>query len=90
VKPFFRDVDVLNLKKELPEQGWLASIWEAIVGATEEAFENQPNDRLATRIPISGTVTDPRVGFWQTLGNVVRNAFFQAFMPQLEGSIGER
>jgi len=90
VKPFFRNVDVLRLEKELPEQGFFASAWEAIVGATEELFQDQPNDRLATRIPVSGTVDDPRIGLWETLGNVLRNAFLEAFVPQLEGSVGER
>jgi hypothetical protein len=29
------------------------------------------------------------VGFWATLGNTLRNAFLQGFVPQLEGSVGE-
>jgi hypothetical protein len=28
------------------------------------------------------------VGFWQTLGNVLRNAFVEAFVPALENSVG--
>jgi hypothetical protein len=90
VKPFLRHVDVLRLDEELEEQGLLASLWEGIVGMTQEAFENQPDDRLATRIPISGTVENPDVGFWATLANVLRNAFVKALVPQLEDSVGER
>jgi hypothetical protein len=90
VKPFFRNVDVLRWEEEKEEQGFFASAWEAVVGTTVELFEDQPNDRVATRIPVSGTVSDPRIGFWVTLGNVLRNAFLEAFVPKLEGSVGER
>jgi hypothetical protein len=90
LKPFFRDVDVLHLERELEQQGWLASLWEALVGATQEVFENQPQDRSATRIPLSGTVEDPDIGFWTTLGGVLRNAFVEALTPRLEGSVGQR
>jgi Domain of Unknown Function (DUF748) len=89
VKPFFGDVDVLDVKKDLPK-GWLHTIWEAIVGATDEVFQDQSHDRVATRIPISGTVGDPKIGFWATLGNVVRNAFIESLVPRLEGKIGAR
>lgn len=90
LKPFLRGVDVLRIEEEIEEQGLLASLWEGIVGVTQEAFENQPDDRLATRIPLAGTVEDPDVGFWATLANVLRNAFVEGLTPRLEGSVGER
>jgi hypothetical protein len=89
LKPFFEDVDVLQTEEEVREQGLLASLWEALVGSTVEALEDQGSDRVATRIPISGRVSSPQVGFWTTLANVVRNAFYQAFVPALEHSLGE-
>ena len=88
VKPFFENVDVLA-EQEVEEQGFLASLWEAIVGGAAEVFEDQLEDRVATRIPIAGTVASPDIGFWQTLGNVLRNAFLDAFVPALEHSVGE-
>ncbi len=53
-----------------------------------EIFQDQKNDRVATRIPLSGTVQDPKLGFWPTLGNVVRNAFIESFQPRLDQSVG--
>jgi hypothetical protein len=53
-------------------------------------FQDQENERVATRIPIRGTVDDPDASFWLTLGNVVRNAFFESFQPRLEGSVGTK
>jgi hypothetical protein len=90
LKPFLEDVDVLRLPEEKHEQSWFASLWEAIVGATAEVFQDQENERVATRIPIRGTVDDPDASFWLTLGNVVRNAFFESFQPRLEGSVGTK
>jgi hypothetical protein len=87
VKPFFEDVEVLH-PEELDEQGPLRSLWEAFVGATAEVFENKSEQQVATRIPISGSVESPDVGFFATLGNVVRNAFVEAFVPALEHSVG--
>ena len=88
VKPFFEHIDVLRYDEERDEQSFLASIWEGVVGVTTELFEDQPHDRVATRIPISGSVDDPKLGFWATLGNVVRNAFIEALVPRLERSVG--
>ncbi len=88
VKPFFEGVDVLDIEEEAKEQGLLASLWEALVGVTAETLEDQSRDRVATRIPIAGSVASPQVGFWTTLGNVLRNAFVEALVPALENSVG--
>jgi hypothetical protein len=88
VKPFFEGVDVLELEEEREEQGLFASLWEALVGSTAEVLEDQSEDRVATRIPINGSVDSPEIGFWQTLGNVLRNAFLEALVPALENSVG--
>ncbi len=90
MKPFLKNVDVLRFNEERKEQGLFASLWEGIVGTTAEIFKDRENERVATRIPISGTVEDPRIGFWTTLGNVVRNAFIESFQPRLDGSVGAR
>jgi hypothetical protein len=95
VKPFFENVDVITteeLGEQIKEQGirgFFASLWESIVGTTAEALEDQEEDRVATRIPISGRVDSPDVGFFRTIAGVIRNAFLEAFIPALEHSVGE-
>jgi hypothetical protein len=89
LKPFVEDLDVLRLEEEADEQGPLASLWEALVGGSAEIVEDQPNDRQATRIPLSGTIEDPRASLWAALGGALRNAFVERLRPQLEGSVGE-
>jgi hypothetical protein len=88
VKPLVEDLDVLRVEEEAKEQGVLATIWEAIAGASAELLENQPEDRQAARVPISGTATSPQTGFWATLASTLRNAFVEALAPRLEGSVG--
>jgi hypothetical protein len=89
LKPFVEDLDVLRLEDEIEEQGFFASIWEALVGGAAEVLEDQPEDRQATRIPLSGSVDDPEASFWAALGGALRNAFVERLLPQLEGSVGE-
>lgn len=85
LKPLVEDLDVLRLDEEGEEQNALQSAWEAVVGATAELFQNQPTDRLATRVPIQGAVDSPDTPFWPVFVNVLRNAFVEAFAPRLEG-----
>lgn len=88
VKPFVEDLDVLDFRQEEHEQGLLASLWEAIAGAGAEIVEDQPHDRQAAKVPISGSVEDPDVAFWPALGSALRNAFLESLPPGLERSIG--
>jgi hypothetical protein len=89
LKPLVEDLDVLDVAEEGDDQGILATIWEAVVGTTAEVLEHQPEDRQATKIPISGTVQDPKGSIWAALGGALRNAFVEGLKPQLEGSVGE-
>lgn len=84
LKPFVEGLDVLDLEEEKDEQNPLATAWEALVGATAEVLQNQPTERLATRVPVSGSVEQPETEFWPTFVNVLRNAFVEAFAPRLE------
>jgi hypothetical protein len=90
LKPLVEDLDVLDLAEEAEEQGLLSTIWEALVGTAAEVLEHQPEDRQATRIPLTGTIDDPEGSFWAALGAAIRNAFVEGIVPRLEGSVGAR
>lgn len=89
VKPLFKNLQVFSWTKDVKEKkkDALKLFWEAIVGATSEIFENQKHDQLATRIPISGTVSDPNIDMITAVSNVLRDAFVKAFMPTLEKNV---
>lgn len=83
VKPLFGELDVYH-----PEQDGDESIfqqaYEGIVGGVGELLENRPRDEVATRTDISGSVENPDSSVWEIIGNLVRNAFFDAILPGLE------
>jgi hypothetical protein len=53
-------------------------------------LQNQSKDRIAARIPISGTVSNPQTGVWAALGSALRNAFIEGLPAELEASVGEK
>lgn len=85
VKPLLTDLQVLSLKNDKDKP--LRMVWEGIVGLVAEVFQNQKKDQFATRVPISGNLSDSKVGIVPTIWNVFRNAFVQAFKNQTEGSV---
>jgi hypothetical protein len=85
VKPFFENLDVLDLQQDSKNPIKLA--WQAIVAGAVKIFKNHAEDQVATKVPISGTFQNSKVQIWTTIANVLRNAFVQAFTPKLDRSI---
>jgi hypothetical protein len=85
LRPFFADVEV----GEDPEGGIFRSIWESLVDAAGSILESPgEEDRIATRIPLSGELDDPEAGLWETVFTLLRNGFIEALSMGLEGSVG--
>jgi hypothetical protein len=57
------------------------------VAGASRLLRNQPKNRFATKIPISGTLSDPKVDVLSTLGNILKNEFIRAFTSEFEGGI---
>jgi len=83
LKPMVEGLEVHD-EEEKKRQSVLRSAWESIVGATAKVLENEPTERVATRVPLAGTVANPEVDFWATFVNALRNAFVEAYAPRLE------
>ncbi len=81
VKPMFTGLDVLNFKEDIKHETALKAFWEGIVGATGKILQNQPKDRLATEIPITGRVDQPGTNLMGVVAGVLKNAFVRALMP---------
>lgn len=89
LKPFFEDLKILNWEKDRKEDGFFRAVWEAIAGLVAEGVENQPRDQVATQVPIKGNVNQPETDVWQTVVNILKNAFIEAFNKGIEGTVGE-
>ncbi|GGK60802.1 DUF748 domain-containing protein [Rufibacter glacialis] len=87
IKPFFEEVKVLNWKKDKKEGGVLSAVKEAVIGVFAEAAENQKRDQIATHIPITGNINNPKTDGWETFVNVIKHAFINAFSKGIENSL---
>jgi hypothetical protein len=87
-KPLMHDVNILSSEEE--ETNPLRKAWEALVELAAKIFENQKEDQVAARIPLSGSIEDPDADMLATIVSVLRNAFVTAFARSLEGSISLR
>jgi|GEM_PF-56197 len=86
IKVFFNHLDVFAWKKER-EKNILKIFWEAIVGTVATVLKNQPNDQLATKVPISGVYTNSTVDLPATIGELLRNAFIRALLPKYDKEV---
>lgn len=84
VKPLLRGVEVgsggeAGEPKELRQR-----VYEAAIGIGAKVLKNRLRGEVATVVPISGRVDRPRVGRWETVGGLLRNAFLRPVMPGYE------
>jgi hypothetical protein len=86
VKPLLKDVKIVSWKQDVQEQhdNPLRLAWEWTAGVVKSVFQNQAQDQFATRVDFSGTLKDPKTSTLDTIVNVLRNAFVEAYKPQFE------
>jgi hypothetical protein len=84
IKPFFRNMVIFDLPKDVKQDDALRFFWQALVGATAAILTNYNRDQLATLIPLTGQLNGPAVDYLGTIGNVLRNAFIRAYLPRLQ------
>lgn len=86
IKPFFENLDVFSLEEDIvdDEGSIFQKAWEALAGLGAEALENQPKDRVATEVPIEGSLENPDPDVSVTVWNVFRNAFVDAIEKEFQ------
>lgn len=80
----FRDAIVLG-PRDLREESPFRAGWEAIVGAVGAILSNQERRQFGTRFTLVGEFDDPQTSTLEVIGNVLRNAFIRAYLPNIEG-----
>lgn len=86
VKPLFENIDVFSWQKE-KRKSVLQVFWQAIVGTASTVFKNQPKDRLATIVPISGDYGGTETDITSAVGALLRNAFVRALVPRIDHTV---
>ncbi len=82
LKPFFRDLDFKSVPN--PEKNFLQNTAARIASAAQNLLKNS-DDKVATKAPFQGNFAGNRVDIWQTLENLLRNAFVSALREGFEG-----
>jgi len=65
----------------------LKFIWESLIELVGWVLNNKEKDQIATKASFEGSIKNPDVDIWSTIGQLLRNAFIQALYPSLENSI---
>jgi hypothetical protein len=86
IKPLFKDMQVYDARQD-KEKTLFHKLYEGLVGGVAKLLENTTRDEVATRTEVSGPLENPHTSTWQTVVNLVTNAFFKAFLPGLEKEI---
>jgi Domain of Unknown Function (DUF748) len=85
-KPLFHDLKIFSWKKDVEEnkEGPVKLAYRAVAQGVTWVFSNHAKDQFATRVPISGRIDDKNLGAGEAIIGVLRNAFVQAYTPNLE------
>jgi hypothetical protein len=86
MKPLFRDMKVYDARQD-KEKSLFHQLYEGLVVGVAKLLENKPREEVATRTEISGAQENPQASTWQTVVNLVTNAFFKAFLPGFEKEV---
>lgn len=87
VKPLFRDLDVFEFEQDVENGSVANAAWELLVGLTSELLENQSRDQFGTRIEFSADAAGLNLSILEIVGNVLHNAFVQAYLPKLRSNV---
>jgi len=88
VKPLLRNAQFLSWKNE--KEGFFGKLWEGVVEVGKDVFENHSKDQVATRVPLSGTIGNPDADIFETVIEVLHNAFIEALRRGLEPTLGSK
>ena len=83
VKPLFKDLKVYEKEKD-QDKTFGQKVKEKAIDVASKILKNHPRKEVATVVPISGPLENPKAGTWPTLVGLVRNAFFKAILPGFE------
>ena len=81
LKPLLHEVEVFSPEKE--NESLLSALWESLIGAAAEIFENKQEEQIGTVIPLQGDLRQVEGSTWTAIVEIVKNAFFQALQPGL-------
>lgn len=89
VKPLFKDMKVYDRRQD-KEKSAFRKLYEMLVGGVSNLLENRPREEMATKIDVSGSLTEPQTNTWQVVTQLIVNAFFKAILPGFEREVTQK
>jgi hypothetical protein len=89
VKPMFSNLEVYSRQKDKGKP-LLHQAYEAVIGAAAKLFKNHSTLQVATKIDISGKLSDPNSSNWQAFVQLLDNAFVKAILPGFDHQVGSQ
>ena len=86
LKPLFKDVTVYDPEQD-QDKGLLKKIFEKTINVASSVLKNTPRGEVATKADVSGPVENPQASTWEMVMTLMKNAFFDAVLPGLEGKV---
>jgi hypothetical protein len=90
LKPFIKDLKVLNVKKDMKKGGPIRVAKKAVVGLVAGILKNHKTKKIATVVPLQGSLKNPKTSPWQTFLGVLGNAFVRALHESISGDVTEQ
>jgi hypothetical protein len=84
VVPLLANVEV----REKEDAGLARAVVESAADAVTDLLENERGN-IATRTTLSGTLPNPKVGVWEALIGLLRNAFVESIAPEFQRAVGK-
>ncbi|HYY25063.1 MAG TPA: DUF748 domain-containing protein [Candidatus Udaeobacter sp.] len=88
VKPLFRELDVYDRRQD-QEKSLFRKMYEGLVGGIAGLLQNRPRQEVATTVPVAGDIESPQTSTWETVINLIQNAFFKAILPGFEKEVSQ-
>jgi hypothetical protein len=82
-KPFLKNLKIADTDNNNP----LEAIYEGLVAGVAKILEDSETKTIATKINLSGRIDDPDTSILSIIGYLLRHAFIQALIPQVDNSI---
>lgn len=83
IKPFFKDLDFKNPSDK--DKNVAQRVKEKVMSAVTSVLKNDEEDKVATKAPFAGNFSDNDVAVWETVLNLLRNAFIQGLRGGFDG-----
>ncbi|MBA2648005.1 MAG: DUF748 domain-containing protein [Legionella sp.] len=84
-KPLIKHLKILDLKEKKPNP--IEFLYKGVMEVGAKIMTNPIKKTIATKIKISGDIENPKTSFLSIVGFLLRNAFIEALLPQLDHSI---